>query len=33
MVVTPTERGEAMFAAMATRAAQHALDLDALDLL
>ena len=33
MVVTPTERGEAMFAAMATRAAQHALDLDALDLI
>jgi len=30
-VVTPTERGEAMFAAMATRAAQHALDLDAID--
>ena len=33
MVVTPTERGEAMFAAMATRAAQHALDLGAIDLL
>lgn len=33
MVVTPTERGEAMFAAMATRAAQHALDLDAFDTL
>ena len=33
MVVTPTERGEAMFAAMATRAAQHALDLNAFDLL
>ncbi|MFM7095255.1 MAG: aminoglycoside phosphotransferase, partial [Actinomycetota bacterium] len=33
MVVTKTERGEAMFAAMATRAAQHALDLDAYDLL
>ncbi len=33
MVVTPTERGEAMFAAMATRAAQHALDLDAYDTL
>ena len=33
MVVTPTERGEAMFAAMATGAAQHALDLDAFDLL
>ena len=32
-VVTPTERGEAMFAAMATRAAQHALDLDSLDML
>lgn len=31
MVVTPTERGEAMFAAMATRAAQHALDLGAFD--
>lgn len=33
MVVTPTERGEAMFAAMATRAAQHAIDLDAMDLI
>lgn len=33
MVVTPTERGEAMFAAMAVRAAQHALDLDAMDLI
>ena len=33
MVVTPTERGEAMFAAMATRAAQHAIDLDAFDTL
>ena len=33
MVVTPTERGEAMFAAMATRAVQHALDLDSFDLL
>lgn len=33
MVVTPTERGEAMFAAMATRAAQHAIDLDAIDLI
>lgn len=33
MVVTPTERGEAMFAAMATRAAQHALDLHAMDLI
>jgi hypothetical protein len=33
MVVTRTERGEAMFAAMATRAAQHALDLDAFDTL
>lgn len=33
MVVTPTPRGEAMFAAMATRAAQHALDLDAFDLI
>ena len=32
-VVTPTERGEAMFAAMATRAAQHALDLESFDLL
>ena len=32
-VVTPTERGEAMFAAMATRAAQHAVDLGALDVL
>jgi Phosphotransferase enzyme family len=32
-VVTPTERGEAMFAAMATRAAQHALDLDSFDTL
>ena len=32
MVVTATERGEAMFAAMATRAAQHALDLHAMDL-
>jgi hypothetical protein len=33
MVVTPTARGESMFAAMATRAAQHAIDLDAFDLL
>lgn len=33
MVVTPTDRGEAMFAAMATRAAQQALDLDAFDTL
>lgn len=33
MVVTPTERGEAMFAAMATRGAQHAIDLDAMDLI
>lgn len=32
-VVTKTERGEAMFAAMATRAAQHALDLHAFDVL
>lgn len=32
-VVTPTERGEAMFAAMATRAAQHAIDLESFDTL
>jgi hypothetical protein len=33
MVVEQTERGDEMFAAMASRHAQHALDLDALDLL